>query len=310
MKRRTKDEGMGTQATDHDARRAVAIDYFRRLDAGREMIDLFGEHAEIHFPKWGIARGHKEIQQMWSEVGVLYRSISHFSEFLNYAFDDSLVFVEGLSDGVAGDGTPWIGGQTWAGRWCDVMEIRDGKIERLYIYLDPDYAGADTGRYPWTTDGLPPVAQTLPAPAQKQYTPMTDYERAALVRDYFQRLDSGVPVEELFADHATSYYPKWGVAHGAAAVRQQHRDVAAAYPQISHVSEYLNIVVDGEVVAVEGLTVGTTVDGTSWRAGQNLSGRFCAIFEVRDYAIERCFTYLDPDLADADFARYPWLTSN
>ena len=35
------------------------------------------------------------------------------------------------------------------GRWCDVFEIRDFKIQRCFIYLDPDYAGADTDRYPW-----------------------------------------------------------------------------------------------------------------------------------------------------------------
>ena len=40
-----------------------------------------------------------------------------------------------------------------AGRWCDVFEIRDGKIQRCFIYLDPDYAGQDTGRYPGWAHG-------------------------------------------------------------------------------------------------------------------------------------------------------------
>lgn len=40
-------------------------------------------------------------------------------------------------------------GVTQAGRFCDVFEIRDGKIQRLYIYLDPDYAGADIQGYSW-----------------------------------------------------------------------------------------------------------------------------------------------------------------
>jgi hypothetical protein len=30
-----------------------------------------------------------------------------------------------------------------------VFEIRDWKIQRCFIYLDPDYAGKDTKRYPW-----------------------------------------------------------------------------------------------------------------------------------------------------------------
>ena len=38
-----------------------------------------------------------------------------------------------------------------AGRWCDVFEIRDFLIQRVFIYLDPDYAGKDTERYPWLT---------------------------------------------------------------------------------------------------------------------------------------------------------------
>jgi site-specific DNA-adenine methylase len=27
--------------------------------------------------------------------------------------------------------------------------VRDWKIQRCFIYLDPDYAGLDTTRYPW-----------------------------------------------------------------------------------------------------------------------------------------------------------------
>jgi hypothetical protein len=27
--------------------------------------------------------------------------------------------------------------------------VRDWKIQRCFIYLDPDYAAKDTARYPW-----------------------------------------------------------------------------------------------------------------------------------------------------------------
>jgi hypothetical protein len=30
-----------------------------------------------------------------------------------------------------------------------VFEIRDFLIQRVFVYLDPDYAGRDTARYPW-----------------------------------------------------------------------------------------------------------------------------------------------------------------
>ncbi len=42
------------------------------------------------------------------------------------------------------------GSPQWgAGRFCNIFEIWDFKIQRLHIYLDPDYAGRDTDRYPW-----------------------------------------------------------------------------------------------------------------------------------------------------------------
>ena len=58
--------------------------------------------------------------------------------------------VEGTSVGEHRDG-PWKAGEPehGAGRWCDVFEVRDGLIQRCFIYLDPDYAGKDTDRYPW-----------------------------------------------------------------------------------------------------------------------------------------------------------------
>jgi hypothetical protein len=35
--------------------------------------------------------------------------------------------------------------QDWsAGRWCDMFEVRDFLIQRVFIYLGPDDAGRDT----------------------------------------------------------------------------------------------------------------------------------------------------------------------
>jgi hypothetical protein len=64
-----------------------------------------------------------------------------------------VVVCEGTSHGEHRDG-PWRAGvPEWAaGRWCDVFEIRDFLIQRVFIYLDPDYAGKDTERYPWLAD--------------------------------------------------------------------------------------------------------------------------------------------------------------
>ena len=37
------------------------------------------------------------------------------------------------------------------------------------------------------------------------------------------------------------------------------------------------------------------------------AGRWCDVFEVRDFLIQRCFIYLDPDYAAQDTSRYGWL---
>jgi hypothetical protein len=103
------------------------------------------------FPKWGIANGREEIGKMFGEVGAKLKSIRHDYANFNWIFGggDTIV-AEGTSYGEHEDG-PWRAGvPEWgAGRWCDVFEIRDFQIQRCFIYLDPDYAGADKARYPW-----------------------------------------------------------------------------------------------------------------------------------------------------------------
>jgi hypothetical protein len=103
------------------------------------------------FPKWGLANGREEIGQMFGDVGATLKSIRHDYANFNWIFSggDTIV-AEGTSYGEHNDG-PWRAGvPEWgAGRWCDVFEIRDFKIQRCFIYLDPDYAGGDKDRYPW-----------------------------------------------------------------------------------------------------------------------------------------------------------------
>lgn len=142
---------MAQEGTMSDEQRKSIIDeYFKRLDQGEELMDLFAENAQVYFPKWGIATGTEEIEQLFTDLGSIVNALSHDYAYFNYGFDGDMVVVEGTSTGEAGDGTEWRPDDTpGGGRWCDVFEVRDGKIHRLFIYLDPDYAGADTERYPW-----------------------------------------------------------------------------------------------------------------------------------------------------------------
>ena len=132
-----------------EQRKSVALEYFKRLDSGGDLLELFAEDARVYFPKWGVANGRAEIDKLFQDVGSTLSSIKHHYEYFNYMIKDDVIVVEGTSHGTTAEDVEWRGGVTHAGRFCDVFEIRDFKIQRLFIYLDPDYAGADTQRYSW-----------------------------------------------------------------------------------------------------------------------------------------------------------------
>lgn len=146
-----------TKTMTDEQRKSVALEYLKAFDnggvtsTGASILDLFADDAQVFFPKWGLADGKAEIGRLFGEVGGTLKSIKHHYASFNWIFSGSdTVVVEGASHGEHSDG-PWRAGvPEWgAGRWCDVFEIRDWLIQRVFIYLDPDYAGKDTTRYPW-----------------------------------------------------------------------------------------------------------------------------------------------------------------
>lgn len=143
-----------------EQRKSVALEYLKAFDnggvtsTGGSILDLFAEDAQVFFPKWGLANGRKEIGKLFGDVGGTLNSITHDYATFNWIFSggDTIV-AEGTSYGEHQDGSWRAGVPEWAaGRWCDVFEIRDWKIQRCFIYLDPDYAGKDTQRYPWLNE--------------------------------------------------------------------------------------------------------------------------------------------------------------
>lgn len=140
---------VSTQTTTDEQRKSVALEYFKRLDRGENFFDLFADDAQVYFPKWGLANGRAEFEKLFADLGSLTSEITHDYAYFNYVIQGDMVVVEGTSFGMTADGTEWRAGVTHAGRWCDVFEVRDFLIQRCFIYLDPDYAGADTDRYPW-----------------------------------------------------------------------------------------------------------------------------------------------------------------
>lgn len=140
---------METRTMTDEQRKGIALEYFKRMDRGDSIFDLFDDHAEVYFPKWGVARGKHEIEQLFGDLMGILAGVSHDISYANFIQQGDMVVVEGLSSGKLKNGVEWRAGTTHAGRWCDVFEIRNFMIQRCYVYLDPDYAGADTARYPW-----------------------------------------------------------------------------------------------------------------------------------------------------------------
>lgn len=140
-----------------EQRKSLAIEYLKAFDnhgvtaSGGSILDMFAPDAQVCFPKWGVAKGREQIGKLFADIGGSIRSIAHHYSGFNFVCSGGDVLVcEGTSHGEHRDG-PWeAGNPEWgAGRWCNVFEIRDGLIHRCFIYLDPDYAGKDTARYPW-----------------------------------------------------------------------------------------------------------------------------------------------------------------
>ena len=151
------------QTMTDEQRKSVALEYLKAFDNkgvtsnGGSILDLFADDAQVFFPKWGLATGKKQIGQLFTDFGGLLKSILHDYATFNWIMTGSDMFAcEGTSAGVHNDGA-WRAGVSHGGRWCDVFEVRDFLIQRCFIYLDPDYAGLDTARYPWlSTAGRDP----------------------------------------------------------------------------------------------------------------------------------------------------------
>ena len=133
---------------------------------------------------------------------------------------------------------------------------------------------------------------------------MTNEQRKSVALEYLKAFDNaGVTstsgsILDLFADDAQVYFPKWGIAEGRAEIGKLFGDIGQTLKSIKHDYASFNwIFSGGDTIVAEGTSYGEHQDGT-WRAGVPDwgAGRWCDVFEIRDFLIQRCFIYLDPDL--------------
>jgi len=126
---------------------AIAREYFLRADQGRmDVLDLFTQDTEFYFPKFGVGRGRDEFIELATSTGVA--KMMHRLDDLRLIVEGNYAVVEGTSAGTLNDGQTWSGGETPGGRFCSIFTFDDQlRIERMFIYLDPDYGGKDTPRF-------------------------------------------------------------------------------------------------------------------------------------------------------------------
>jgi len=138
-----------TQVMTDEQRKSVALEYLKRLDRGDDFFELFADDIQLYFPKYGVVNGVEAARKLFASTANIIASVAHDYAYFNFIIQGDMVVAEGTSSGATTKGIEWRAGVTQAGRWCDVFEIRDFKIQRLFIYLDPDYGDEDTARYPW-----------------------------------------------------------------------------------------------------------------------------------------------------------------
>ena len=139
-----------------EQRKSVALEYLKAFDnggvtsTGGSILDLFAEDAQVYFPKWGLATGKAEIGKLFGDVGGR-SSRSLTTTRISTGSSPAATCLSSRARATASIRTVRGARESrmGAGRWCDVFEIRDWLIQRCFIYLDPDYAGRDTARYPW-----------------------------------------------------------------------------------------------------------------------------------------------------------------
>ncbi|NPT56393.1 nuclear transport factor 2 family protein [Paraburkholderia elongata] len=126
------------------------------------------------------------------------------------------------------------------------------------------------------------------------------------VKEYFRRIDREFPAE-LFIEDFQFFFPKFGIGRGFDALMELARGIEPTRLSSLHHVDDLLYIEQGNLVAAEGTTEGTSSDNVEWCGGQTPGGRFCSIFEFNDEGlIKRMHVYLDPDYTGADTARFLW----
>jgi len=130
-----------------EARIRIVEAYFRKINANdATVLDLFTEDVQMFFPKFGLGHSKAHMIQFSEIMGRHLERLEHDIENFNYIVAGDYVVVEGTERGVTREGVTWPDGLISEGRFCNVFDFRGDRIQRVFIYVDPDYTSADQER--------------------------------------------------------------------------------------------------------------------------------------------------------------------
>ena len=148
------------QTMTDEQRKSVALEYLKAFDSkgvtssGGSILDLFADDAQVFFPKWGLANGKTEIGKLFNDFGGLTpRDQARLRRLQLHHDGQRCLRVRGHELRCASRRP--VARRRHARRPMvrRLQSVRDFLIQRCFIYLDPDYAGRDTARYPWLSEG-------------------------------------------------------------------------------------------------------------------------------------------------------------
>ncbi|WP_431038825.1 nuclear transport factor 2 family protein [Streptomyces sp. P6-2-1] len=140
------------KATAREKHIALALEYFRRVDAGEPPTDMFTEDAQVFFPKFGTGRGLEDFARLGSGLMSEQVAFWHSLDSMTFTHEGDRLIVEGLERGRNAAGVEWPDERPeLEGRYCNAFEFRGDKISRMHIYVDPDFLGQDVDRFLWAS---------------------------------------------------------------------------------------------------------------------------------------------------------------
>ena len=124
-----------TQTMTDEQRKSVALEYLKAFDnggvtsTGGSILDLFADDAQVAFPKWGLATGKKEIEQLFGDVGgTIRRSCTTTRHFNWVMLGQRHVRLRGHEPRRA-PGRPVAGRRSRVGRRPLVRRVRDPRLQ-------------------------------------------------------------------------------------------------------------------------------------------------------------------------------------